>query len=334
MKKLINDPKNVVDEMLSGLIAAHGDKLARVPGYNVIVRRELKTGKVGLVSGGGSGHEPAHAGFVGYGLLDAAVCGNVFASPSPDEILQGIVAADSGEGVLLVVKNYSGDVMNFDAARELAEFDDIKIETVIVDDDVAIAKGGDNAGRRGVAGTILVHKIAGALAERGAGLGDVAETARRVVENIRSMGMALNPGILPEAGKARFILETGEMEIGIGIHGEPGVWKSDLAPASEIATHLLTPIFADLPLKPGDEIAVIINGMGGTPLMELYIMANEILSRLSAGGLQIHRALVGNYMTSLEMAGCSVTILKLDERMKGLLEDRSEAVAFSHIAAD
>lgn len=333
MKKLINDPKNVVHEMLAGLVAAHGDKVALVPDYNVIVRREAKRGKVGLVSGGGSGHEPAHGGFVGRGMLDAAVCGNVFASPSPDEILQGIAAADSGEGVLLIVKNYSGDVMNFDAARELAELDDIRTETVIVDDDVSIAKGGDNAGRRGVAGTILVHKIAGALAERGAGLGEVAEAARRVVQNLRSMGMALSPCVLPEAGQARFTLGAGEMEIGIGIHGEPGLRKIDLAPASAIAEHLLAPIFADLPLKPGDEIAVIINGMGATPLMELYIMANEILPRLSGGGLKIHRALVGNYMTSLDMAGCSVTVLKLDEQMKGLLDDRADTVAFPTVVA-
>ena len=328
MKKLINDPKNVVGEMLAGLTAAHPDKLARVPDYNVIIRRNPKQGKVGLVSGGGSGHEPAHAGFVGVGMLDAAVCGNVFASPSPDEILQGLTAADSGAGVLMIVKNYSGDVMNFDAARELAELDDLKTETVIVDDDVAIAKDGQNAGRRGVAGTILVHKIAGALAERGASLAEVAEAARQVVRNVRTMGMALTPCVLPEAGRARFSLGEGEMEIGIGIHGEPGVKKGAVAPAADIAGQLLGPILADLDFPSGSEAVLIVNGMGATPLMELYIVAGEILPRLSARGIKVHRTLVGNFMTSLDMAGCSVTLLKLDDRLKSLLDDPTEAVAY------
>ena len=328
MKKLINDPKNVVNEMLIGLAAAHPDKLARVPDYNIIIRREPKQGKVGLVSGGGSGHEPAHAGFVGVGMLDAAVCGNVFASPSPDEILQGLTAADGGAGVLMIVKNYSGDVMNFDAARELAELDDLKTETVIVDDDVAIAKDGQNAGRRGVAGTILVHKIAGALAERGASLVEVAEVARKVVRNVRTMGMALTPCVLPEAGRARFSLGEGEMEIGIGIHGEPGVKKGAVAPAADIAGQLLEPILADLPLPAGSEVVLIVNGMGATPLMELYLMAGEILPRLAAKSLKVHRTLVGNFMTSLDMAGCSVTLLKLDDQLKSLLDDPTEAVAY------
>lgn len=327
MKKLINHPNDVVTDMLTGL--AKSDRSLRYLGseYEVVCRAEKTPGKVGLVSGGGSGHEPAHAGYVGRGMLDAAVAGNVFASPSPDRIIEGIKAADDGAGVLLIVKNYSGDIMNFQMAAELAEFEDIRVETVVVRDDVAVADSTYSTGRRGIAGTVFVHKLAGAAAEAGKTLDEVKTVAQKVIDNVRSMGMAMTPCTLPGVGKPGFRLDEDEMELGMGIHGEPGICRERMRPASEIASLLLEHILADKDYTDSD-VAVMVNGLGGTPLMELYIVFNEVEKLLAAKGIRIYRSFVGNFMTSLEMSGCSVTLLKLDDEMKSLLDAPACTPAF------
>lgn len=316
-KKLINSPENVVSEMLSGLAAAN-PALVYSEGMEVISRRE-KSGKVGVISGGGAGHEPAHAGYVGPGMLDAAVSGNVFASPGPDRILEGLRRADSGKGVLMVVKNYSGDIMNFRLAAELAEMEGIKTETVVVKDDVAVPDSLYSAGRRGIAGTVFVHKVAGAAAAAGKPLEEVAAAAAKCVENVRSMGMACTPCTLPGADKPNFTLADDEVEIGMGIHGEPGINREKPSPAKELAEKLLDKILADMDYG-GSSVAVLVNGLGGTPLMELYIMYNEVRRLLEEKEITVYRAFVGNYMTSLEMAGCSLTLLKLDDELKAYLD--------------
>jgi len=307
--------------MLDGLAVAHPDMVERLEGSHVIARRTRKTGKVAIVSGGGSGHEPAHAGYVGTGMLDAAVAGEVFTSPTPDMILTAIKAVDSGAGVLLVVKNYSGDVMNFEMAAEMAEMDGIETAAVIVDDDVAVENSTYTTGRRGIAGTIFVHKIAGALAEKGASLEEVHKVASRVVENVRTKGMALSPCIVPAVGKPGFELADDEMEIGLGIHGEPGIKRTKVLPAEALAADLCGSVIEDLPFRAGDKVAVMVNGLGGTPLMELYILERSIASICAEKGLRVHETLVGNYMTSLEMAGASVTLLKLDDELAVLLDE-------------
>ncbi len=327
MKKLINHPNDVVTDMLTGLVKS--DPSLRYLGaeYEVVCRAEKTVGKVGLVSGGGSGHEPAHAGYVGRGMLDAAVAGNVFASPSPDRIIEGIKAADGGAGVLLIVKNYSGDIMNFQMAAELAELEDIRVETVVVRDDVAVADSTYSTGRRGIAGTVFVHKLAGAAAEAGKTLDEVKTIAQKVIDNVRSMGMAMTPCTLPGVGKPGFRLGEDEMELGMGIHGEPGICRERMRPASEIASLLLERILADKDYSDSD-VAVMVNGLGGTPLMELYIVFNEVEKLLAAKGIRIYRSFVGNFMTSLEMSGCSVTLLELDEEMKSLLDAPACTPAF------
>jgi len=324
MKKIINNPDHVVSEMLHGLVKAN-PQLNYFEGFEVISRKD-KSKKVGLVSGGGSGHEPAHAGYVGKGMLDAAVAGNIFASPSPDRIIKGIQEANNGEGVLLIIKNYSGDIMNFDMAKDLAEMEDIKVESVVVKDDVAVKDSTYSTGRRGIAGTVLVHKLAGAKAERGASLEEVKEVAEKTIKNIRSMGMAMTPCILPAVGKPGFILEDDVIEIGMGIHGEPGVEKTEIKTAEEIADILCKKILDDYDYS-GTEVAVLINGLGATPLIELYILNNEVEKILKKNGISVFKTFVGNYMTSLEMAGCSVSILKLDEEMKELINDPCDTVA-------
>lgn len=316
-KKLINGPESVVSEMLRGLAKAN-PALVYDEGMEVISRRE-KSGNVGVISGGGAGHEPAHAGYVGAGMLDAAVSGNVFASPGPDRILDGIRRADSGKGVLMVVKNYSGDIMNFQLAAELAAMEGIKTETVVVKDDVAVPDSLYSAGRRGIAGTVFVHKIAGAAAAAGKPLEEVAAAARKAIENVRSMGMACTPCTLPGAAKPNFTLGENEVEIGMGIHGEPGINREAPSTAAELAEKLLDKILADYDYS-GSQVAVLLNGLGGTPLMELYIMYNEVQRLLEEKGITVYKALVGNYMTSLEMAGCSVTLLKLDDELKAYLD--------------
>ncbi len=327
MKKIINDPNQVVTEMLSGLSKANPKVVYLGEGVEVIARKEKTPGKVGVISGGGSGHEPAHAGYVGKGMLDAAVAGNVFASPSPDRIIEGIKAADSGAGVLMVIKNYSGDIMNFEMAADLAEMEDIKTASVVVRDDVAVPDSTYSTGRRGIAGTVFVHKIAGAAAEAGKSLEEVKAAAQKTIDNIRSMGMAMSPCILPGVGKPGFTLAEDEVEIGMGIHGEPGINREKLTPAKELAAKLLDKILADYDYA-GSEVAVMVNGLGGTPLMELYILYNEVEKLLSAKGIKVYKVFVGNYMTSLEMAGCSLTLLKLDDELKGYLDAPSEAPGF------
>ena len=318
MKKIINDAGLVVTEMLEGIGRAN-PQLVYYRELEVIARREKRQGKVGLVSGGGSGHEPAHAGYVGDGMLDAAAAGNVFSSPSPDRVLKGIQEADTGAGVLLVIKNYSGDIMNFEMAKDLAEMDGIRVESVVVRDDVAVPESTYSTGRRGIAGTVFVHKCAGARAAQGASLEEVKAAAQKTIDNVRSMGMAMTPCILPGVGKAGFALGENEIEIGMGIHGEPGVERTGVQTAEELAKTLTDRLFADYDYG-GSEIALMINGLGGTPLMELYILNNEVSKLLEAANIRIHRTYVGNYMTSLEMSGCSVTLLKLDAQLKELID--------------
>lgn len=327
MKKIINNPNDVVSEMLQGLAKANPDVVYLGEGVEVIARREKKQGKVGLISGGGSGHEPAHAGYVGAGMLDAAVAGNVFASPSPDRIIEGLKAADSGAGVLMIIKNYSGDIMNFQMAAELAEFEDIKTDFVVVKDDVAVPDSTYSTGRRGIAGTVFVHKLAGAAAEEGRDLAGVKAVAEKTIANMRTMGMAMTPCILPGVGKPGFTLAEDEVEIGMGIHGEPGINREKLTPAKELAEKLLGKIFDDCDYS-GSEVAVMVNGLGGTPLMELYILNNEVQKILEAKNVKVYKTFVGNYMTSLEMAGASLTLLKLDDELKALLDAPSAAPAF------
>lgn len=317
MKKIINKPENVVSEMLAGMAIANPN-LVYHPGLEVISRKN-KSAKVGLVSGGGSGHEPAHAGFVGYGMLDAAVAGNVFASPSPDRILKGIEEADSGKGVLLIVKNYSGDIMNFEMSKDIAESSGTEVEMVVVKDDVATEENDSSAGRRGIAGTVLIHKLAGAKAEQGASLSQVAQTAREAVGCLRSMGMAMSACTLPAVGKPGFVLGDDEIEIGMGIHGEPGIERTNVKTAKELASILLEKIFADRSYD-GEEVAVLVNGLGSTPYMELAILAGEVDAVLKEHNIKPYRYFVGEYMTSLDMAGCSVSLLALNEERKALLD--------------
>ena len=328
MKKIINAIPDIVTEMLDGVAAAHPETLRRLEGQSVIVRKEIRSDKVTLVSGGGSGHEPAHAGYVGTGMLDAAVAGEVFTSPTPDRIKAAIDAVRSDAGTLLIVKNYSGDVMNFEMAAELAETDGVKTRSVIVNDDVAVENSTYTTGRRGIAGTVFVHKIAGALAERGANLDAVAAVAQKVVGNVRSMGFALSPCTVPANGRPGFDLGDGEMEFGLGIHGEPGVRRAPVENADSLAKNLLAVIFDDLPFRKGDRVAVLVNGLGGTPLMELYILNRSVAALCRERGLAVAKTYVGNFMTSLEMTGASVSLLRLDPELESLLADPSDAPAF------
>lgn len=328
MKKLINNPNEVLQDMMDGMVFAHPEYLKKLDNFDVIVRKDQKKDKVSLISGGGSGHEPAHAGYVGYGMLDAAVCGSVFTSPTPDQVLEGIKATDSGKGVLLIIKNYTGDIMNFEMAKEMAEMEGIKVSQVVVNDDVAVEDSLYTAGRRGIAGTVFVHKIAGAKAETGATLEEVTEIANKVVKNTRSMGMALSSCIVPAAGKANFSLDEDEIEIGMGIHGEPGTHREKISTANEITDQLLDKILKDMPLDKGSEVAVMVNGLSGTPLMELYIVNKRVREILTSNGINIHKTFVGEFMTSLEMAGCSVTLIKLDNELKELLDSKSDTPAF------
>ena len=313
MKKLINDPHDVVLESVTGFGQAHAD-LVRVSTDPLYVARADAPvrGKVGLVSGGGSGHEPLHAGFVGRGMLDAAVPGAMFTSPTPEPVQAATAAVDGGAGVLHIVKNYTGDVLNFETAAELAEAEDITVRSVIVNDDVAVEDSLYTAGRRGVAGTVLVEKIAGAAAERGDDLDAVTAVAEQVVANVRSMGVALTACTVPHAGRPSFDLGEDEVEIGIGIHGEPGRRRVAMAPADDITDLLLDPVLADLALGRGEEVLLLVNGMGGTPLSELYVVYGHARRRLEDLGASVTRSLVGNYTTSLEMQGASVTVLRLD----------------------
>lgn len=316
MKKLINKPEDVVKEALAGMAVAHADLISVDIENQVIVRKNAPVkGKVGVISGGGSGHEPMHGGFVGMGMLDAACPGAVFTSPVPDQMLLATKAVDGGAGVLHIVKNYTGDVLNFEMAAELAAADGIKVESVVTNDDVAVQDSLYTAGRRGVGVTVLLEKIVGGLAETGAPLEAVAATAKKVNAQGRSMGMALTPCTVPMAGKPTFDLGEDEMEIGIGIHGEPGRRRVKLASANEITEMLATPVIEDLGLKAGDQVLAFVNGMGGTPLIELYVVYNALNNILKGKNITIARSLVGNYITSLEMAGCSITLVRLDDEL-------------------
>ncbi len=316
MKKLINDVDNVVTDALRGMEALHPE-LLRVDYENQIIvsaNAPIK-GKVGVISGGGSGHEPMHGGFVGHGMLDAACPGAVFTSPVPDQMLAATRAVDGGAGVLHIVKNYTGDVLNFEMAAELAAAEGIEVESVVTNDDVAVQDSLYTAGRRGVGVTVLLEKIVGGYADTGAPLAKVAELARKVNAQGRSMGMALTSCTVPAAGKPTFELPEDQMEIGIGIHGEPGRRRVKLASAAEVTAMLTTPIIEDLGLKAGERVLAFVNGMGGTPLIELYIVANELASILRVQDITIARSLIGSYITSLDMAGCSITLLRLDDEM-------------------
>ncbi|MDR6939041.1 dihydroxyacetone kinase subunit DhaK [Arcanobacterium hippocoleae] len=321
MKKLINDPHNVVAESVAGFALAYSDYITANPDPAFITRKEPKAaGKVAIISGGGSGHEPLHGGFVGYGMLDAAVPGAVFTSPTPDPILEATKAVDRGAGVLHLVKNYTGDVLNFETAAELAEMEDIAVASVVINDDVAVEDSLYTAGRRGVAGTMLVEKIAGAAAERGDDLAAVTAIAQRVNDNVRSMGVALTACTVPHAGKPSFELADDEIEIGIGIHSEPGRRRVPMSSADEITDQLLDPILNDLQLKSGEKVIVLVNSMGGTPLSELYIMYRRVHQRLSEAGVEIARSLVGPYVTALEMQGASLSLLRLDAELLELFD--------------
>jgi dihydroxyacetone kinase-like protein len=328
VKKLINSPDDVVKEELEGIAAAHGDRV-RVsfdPAY--IVRADAPvSGQVGIISGGGSGHEPMHGGYVGRGMLDAACPGEVFTSPTPDQMEAATKAVDGGAGVLHIVKNYTGDVMNFEMAAVIASGGGTETAAVVIDDDVAVKDSLYTAGRRGVGGTVLAEKICGAAAEQGKSLAEVTELCQRVNGQVRSMGMALTPCITPGAGTPSFELGDDEMEIGIGIHGEPGRERLPLEPAAKIVERLTTPIVEDLPFSEGDKVLAFVNGMGGTPLIELYIVYNELNKLLQGRGITIDRNLIGNYITSLEMAGCSITLLKLDDELTALWDAPVDTIA-------
>lgn len=311
MKKIINEPTQVVDEMLQGLSFMHDDLVERLDGFDVIVRKAEKTGKVGLISGGGSGHEPSHAGFVGDGMLSAAICGAVFTSPTPDQILEAIKAADEGAGVFMVIKNYSGDIMNFEIAQELAEMEGIDVASVVVDDDIAVENSLYTQGRRGVAGTILVHKILGDAARSGKSLSEMKDLADKLVLEIKTIGLALSGATVPEVGKPGFVLEDDEFEYGVGIHGEPGYKKEKMQPSALLASELVEKLSEGFQLKDGERYGLLINGLGSTPLMEQYVFANDVAKLLHEKGVELAFKKIGNYMTSIDMAGLSLTLIRL-----------------------
>lgn len=313
MKKIINKPENVVTEMLDGLAYVHNDLVHRLEGFDIIVRNEQTAGQVGLISGGGSGHEPAHAGFVGDGMLSAAIAGAVFTSPTPDQILEAIKEADQGAGVFMVVKNYSGDIMNFEMAQELAEMEGIEVASVVVDDDIAVENSLYTQGRRGVAGTIFVHKILGHVARQGKSLADIKALADKIVPNIHTIGLALSGATVPEVGKPGFVLAEDEIEYGIGIHGEPGYRKESMQPSRQLAEELTGKLLEAFDAKSGERYALLINGMGATPLMEQYVFANDVASLLGDSGLEVTYRKLGNYMTSIDMAGLSLTLMKIED---------------------
>ncbi|MDW7798336.1 dihydroxyacetone kinase subunit DhaK [Streptococcus canis] len=313
MKKIMNDATQIVDDMLQGLAYMHDDLVERLDGFDVIVRKAEKTGKVALISGGGSGHEPSHAGFVGEGMLSAAICGAVFTSPTPDQILEAIKAADEGAGVFMVIKNYSGDIMNFEIAQELAEMEGIDVASVVVDDDIAVENSLYTQGRRGVAGTILVHKILGHAARQGKSLADIKALADELVPNIKTIGLALSGATVPEVGKPGFVLEDDEFEYGVGIHGEPGYKKEKLQSSAVLAKELVDKLADSFDMSVGQHYGVLVNGLGATPLMEQYVFANDVAKLLAEKGVAVSFKKIGDYMTSIDMAGLSLTLIKLDK---------------------
>ena len=328
MKKMINKPENIVTEMIGGMLKAFPDYLEQVGDLPVVKRKNKKEGKVALISGGGSGHEPSHAGFVGYGMLDAAVAGEVFTSPSADKVYEAIKAVDSGNGVLLIIKNYSGDVMNFEMAAEMAGMEGINVKKIIVNDDIAVENSTYTVGRRGIAGTVLVHKMVGAAAEKGYSLDDLEVLGNKVISRTKTMGMSLKPCMVPTTGKLSFELPEDEVEIGLGIHGEPGTHREKMQDANAHVDYLLDKILKESELSENDEVAVLVNGLGETTLIELYIINNRVSEVLANKNIKVYDTIVGNYMTSLDMGGFSITLVKLDDEMKELLKSKADTPAF------
>ncbi|WP_373208806.1 dihydroxyacetone kinase subunit DhaK [Enterococcus faecium] len=327
LKKIMNDPSNIVEEMLEGLVKSYPELVHRVESSRVVAKNQ-KAEQVGLVSGGGSGHEPSHAGFVGEGMLSAAVLGDVFTSPTPDQIQTAIKEADSGKGVLLIVKNYTGDALNFDMAKELAAMDDIEVESVIVDDDIAVENSTYTAGKRGVAGTVPVHKIVGDAARNGASLAELKELGEKVVQATKTIGVALRAATVPEVGKPGFELGEDEIEYGVGIHGEPGYRREKMQPSKVLAKELVTKILDDYSNLP-KEAGVFVNGMGGTPLMEQFVFMNDVLALLEERGVNVVFRKVGNFMTSLDMQGLSLTLIDLTEtQWKDSLESNVQTISW------
>ncbi|BDF57993.1 hypothetical protein CE91St36_08100 [Christensenellaceae bacterium] len=327
MKKIINNIEDIVGEMCEGIVCGRPE-LAFDPKYRIVKRSQIDASKVSLISGGGSGHEPAHAGFVGKGMLSAAVCGDVFASPSTIQVYNAILQTESDAGTLLIIKNYSGDCMNFEAAKEMAEDDDIKVECVYVNDDIAVQDSLYTTGRRGVAGTVFVHKIAGAAAEAGKDLKEVKRIAEKTIKNVKSIGFALTSCTVPAKGSPTFNIGENEIEFGVGIHGEPGIERCRIETSARLAERMMQKLRDELKLKVGDRCAVMVNGLGGTPLMELYILNHDIQAILAAEEIIPAKILVGNYMTSLDMAGASVTLLKLDDELESLLTEPTDIALF------
>ena len=328
MKKMINKPENIVTEMIGGMLKAFPDYLEQVGDLPVVKRKNKKQGKVALISGGGSGHEPSHAGFVGYGMLDAAVAGEVFTSPSADKVYEAIKAVDSGNGVLLIIKNYSGDVMNFEMAAEMAGMEGINVKKIIVNDDIAVENSTYTVGRRGIAGTVLVHKMVGAAAEKRYSLDELEVLGNKVISRTKTMGMSLKPCMVPTTGKLSFELPEDEVEIGLGIHGEPGTHREKMQDANTHVDYLLDKILKESELSENDEVAVLVNGLGETTLIELYIINNRVSEVLANKNIKVYDTIVGNYMTSLDMGGFSITLVKLDDEMKELLKAKADTPAF------
>ena len=330
MKKIINDPKNFVDEMIEGILAAHPEQLKCVNNdLRCLVRSdERKSGKVGLSTGGGSGHLPLFLGYVGKGMLDGCAVGNVFASPSAKQMLEVTKAIDSGSGVLYIYGNYGGDVMNFDMAAEMADMEDIRVEQVVAGEDVASSPKGEEDKRRGVAGIFFVYKIAGAYAEEMASLDEVKRIAEKVCANVRTMGVGLSPCIIPEMGKPTFEMGEGQMEIGIGIHGEPGIGKGELKSADEIVEKMMESILEDLPYQSGDEVSVLVNGLGATPKEELYVVYRKVAQILKDKKITVYHPYIGEFATSMEMAGMSISLLRLDNELKKLLKKSADTPFF------
>jgi len=330
MKKIINTPDTFVVEMCKGIVKAHPE-IQLLEKYKVLKKKDINKNKVTLISGGGSGHEPAHGGFVGKGMLDAAVAGDIFASPSTIQVYNAILQTESSKGTLLIIKNYSGDCMNFDGAAEMArDDDDINVESVYVNDDIAVKDSLYTVGRRGVAGTVFVHKIAGAAAELGKDLAEVKAVAQKAIANVRSLGFALTSCTVPAKGTPTFELGPDEMEFGIGIHGEPGIAREKIASADALAQRIVPAIAEDLKLAEGDEVALLINGFGGTPLQELYLFNNTVSAEAEKLGIKIYKTIVGNFMTSIDMAGASVSMLKLDSELKDLLDYPANTPAYKN----
>jgi dihydroxyacetone kinase-like protein len=332
MKKLINDPNHVVDEMVEGYVAAYPQYVTRVPGSKrALVRTNPQKGKVGIVIGGGSGHEPGFMGYVGKGFADGVAVGNIFASPSPEPIVEATKAVEQGAGVLYIYGNYAGDCMNFDMSMELSSMEEIQVATVRVTDDVASAPIEQIERRRGIAGLVFLYKIAGASAELGYSLEDVVNVCNKANLHTRTMGVALSPCSLPQTGKMAFELAEDEMEIGLGIHGEPGLERGKLETADQVTIRLLDIITKDLQLKSGDQVAIMVNGLGSTTLMELYIIFRKSAAILSGQGIQIYRSYVGEFVTSMEMGGCSITVMKLDDELKTMIDHPADCPAWTQV---